>query len=219
MYSGSVDCFRSAFYRRPTSQACRRAYRAQKRRRGSPPQSLSRGEAGPEGTKQFQGACCACLVREGALHAKVAARSRVFLYAALRTYWFGVYFFEEVFLGMFELTFFGVSCAGYEEYVSFRLAVGDFCILRVLFCLSSASSWPSVSPAGFLVRVVCPLGGSRCGTVWTSVPLLGFSLFSRSRFALRVFLRVLAVLRHFPSCGVPARWRDLRHVVLDIRRM
>ena len=25
-------------------------------------------------------------------------------------------------------------------------------------------------------------------------------------------------LRHFPSCGVPARWRDLRHVALDICR-
>ena len=25
-------------------------------------------------------------------------------------------------------------------------------------------------------------------------------------------------LRYFPSCGVPARWRDLRHVFLDICR-
>ena len=29
---------------------------------------------------------------------------------------------------------------------------------------------------------------------------------------------ILAIFTAFPSCGVPARWRDLRHVVLDICR-
>ena len=52
---------------------------------------------------------------------------------------------------------------------------------------------------------------------WGLLSLLGaclsFSLVIVDFLILSVFG---TFLRHFPSCGVPARWRDLRHVVLTL---
>ena len=134
----------------------------------------------------------------------------------------------------------------YAVILPFALVVSGFAFLRfAVFLLFDLFSWLPVRslPVGEL-SFAGPQGlpsrrrpwkasclscvGSRSWSLrlwrlfscWLELPLL---------LALVVlffldFVDFLAVLvfgpfsLHFPSCGVPARWRDLRHVVLDTRR-
>ena len=122
------------------------------------------------------------------------------------------------------------------------LATAFFLVLLSLSSLGGMSPG-RVSFAFALVLVACLVaawGGRRVARGCPSVPWgrCLFSLFSwfSSRFCgssdgvglLACVLPRLGGFRHclcssgrfaaFPSCGVPARWRDLRHVVLDICR-
>ena len=73
-----------------------------------------------------------------------------------------------------------------------------FCVGRVSLP-PGEDEWRSAS--SFLVGDFCRCWALVSGSTWSS----SISIVS-------VFGPFL--LRHFPSCGAPARWRDLRHVVL-----
>ena len=81
---------------------------------------------------------------------------------------------------------------------------GEGVELLLCVCSRSWSSRSSFSSSSFIGASVAP------------GPLVldhaGLRRYSRC-------LCIWAVSRYFPSCGVPARWRDLRHVVFDICRM
>ena len=80
---------------------------------------------------------------------------------------------------------------------------------------------PVSSPPGEASGFSCVCSRSWSSRSSTSAALVGASVAPGPLVlvlpGLRGFSRwfcVWAVLRHFPCCGVPARWRDLRHVVL-----
>ena len=83
--------------------------------------------------------------------------------------------------------------------------------LLVLSLLAVSSAPLGCCSGSWWMRLASLRPGPRFSLVWPFADLallVGFLAVSLG----------LPFSRHFPSCGVPARWRDLRHVVLDICR-
>ena len=149
-----------------------------------------------------------CVDREGTACTKVVPQSRVrILPGRLGVSDIGVFaVLSPVLFGWWS---FSPPCSSCRSLLS--LFPVDLAGLLVFF--SWLSRWFRGRP-GRAAVLVSPLSASFVPGILSlgSKTLVFFADFDVVVYFGRFFLR------HFPSCGVPARWRDLRHVCFDIRR-
>ena len=154
-----------------------------------------------------------CVDKEGTACTKVVLQSRVRIwrwyvvgYAVVLPgrWWCSAWAFS-----LFSV-FFSSACGWLSP-------LGALVFCGLVCCRPSASDASRRPPGERRVGSGCPpvlrvAPGSRCGGA------LPPSLLSLVIVDFLIVSVLGPFLRHFPSCGVPARWRDLRHVVLDICR-